>query len=113
MPYDAAVSIAVDLDDLPAKTAEFRWAYLLTVRDDQRPHVVAVTPAWQGDSLTVTVGRGTAANAVARPTITLCYPPPELSGFSLVVDGEATVDDDTITIRPTSAVLHRAAPPAA
>ena len=49
MPYDAAVSIAVDLDDLPGQTAEFRWAYLLTVRDDQRPHVVAVTPAWQGE----------------------------------------------------------------
>ena len=113
MPYDAAVSIAVDLDDLPAKTAEFRWAYLLTVRDDQRPHVVAVTPVWQGDSLMVTVGRGTAANAAARPTITLCYPPPELTGFSLVLDGEATVDDDTIAVRPTSAVLHRAAPPPA
>ena len=112
MPYAAAVSIAVDLDELPGKIAEFRWAYLLTVRDDQRPHVVAVTPAWQGQTLVVPVGRGTAANAAARPMITLCYPPLELTGFSLVVDGEATVDDDTIIVRPTAAVLHRPAPPA-
>jgi hypothetical protein len=106
------VSIAVELQDLPGKTAEFRWAYLLTVRDDHRPHVVAVTPAWQGGCLVVSAGRGTAANAVARPMITLCYPPPELTGFSLLIDGEATVDDDTITVRPTAAVLHRPAPPA-
>ncbi len=44
--------------------------------------------------------------------ITLCYPPLDLTGFSLVIDGEATVDDDTITVRPTAAVLHRPAPPA-
>ncbi len=106
------MSIAVDLDELPGKIAEFGWAYLLTVRDDQRPHVVAVTPAWHGGSLTISVGRGTAANAAARPMITLCYPPSELTGFSLVIDGEATVDDDTITVRPTAAVLHRPAPPA-
>ncbi len=109
--YDAPVSIAVELEDLPAKTAEFRWAYLLSVRDDQRPHVVAVTPAWQGDCLVVSVGRGTAANATTRPTLTLCYPPPDLTGMSLVIDGEATVDGETVTIRPTAAVLHRPAPP--
>ncbi len=111
MLYDAAVSIAVELDELPDKIGEFRWAYLLTVRDDQRPHVVAVSPAWRGDSLVVDVGRGTAANAATRPTITLCYPPPELTGFSLVVDGVATVEGDQIMVRPTGAVLHRPAPP--
>ena len=113
LPYDATVSIAVELDDLPAKTAEFRWAYLLTVRDDQRPHVVAVTPAWKGESLVVSVGRGTAANAATRSTLTLCYPPPDLTGLSLVIDGEATVDGEIVTIRPTGAVLHRPAPPPA
>ena len=106
------MSIAVDLDELPGTIAEFRWAYLLTVRDDQRPHVVAVTPAWQGETLVVAVGRGTAANAAARPMITLCYPPLDLTGFSLVIDGEASVVDDTITVRPTAAVLHRPAPAA-
>jgi hypothetical protein len=44
--------------------------------------------------------------------ITLCYPPLELTGFSLVIDGAATVDGDTITVRPTAAVLHRPAPSA-
>jgi hypothetical protein len=110
MLYDEAVSIAVALDDLPGKTAEFKWAYLLTVRDDRRPHVVAVTPAWQGASLVVSVGRGTAANAAASPSVTLCYPPPDLGGFSLLIDGEAAVDEEKIIVRPTSAVLHRPAP---
>ncbi|MET0661710.1 MAG: pyridoxamine 5'-phosphate oxidase family protein [Ilumatobacteraceae bacterium] len=106
------MSIAVDLDELPGRIAGFRWAYLLTVRDDQRSHVVAVTPTWQGGSLVISVGRGSAANAASRPMITLCYPPIEQTGFSLVIDGEATVDDDTVTVRPTAAVLHRPAPPA-
>jgi hypothetical protein len=113
MPYAAAVSIAVDLDELPGRIAEFGWAYLLTVRDDQRPHVVAVTPAWHGESLVISVGRGTAANAASRPMVTLCYPPVDMSGFSLVIDGKATVDGDSITVRPTAAVLHRPAPEAA
>ena len=55
-----AMSVAVDLDDLQAKTAEYRWAYLLTVRDDPRPHVVAVSPAWVDGALVMSVGRGSA-----------------------------------------------------
>ena len=110
MFYAAGVSIAVELSELRDKIGEFGWAYLLTVRDDQRPHVVAVTPTWNADSLIVEVGRGTAANALARPTITLCYPPPEPTGFSLVVDGTANVEGHVITFTPVNAVLHRPAP---
>jgi hypothetical protein len=113
------MSIAVALADLPATTATYRWAYLLTVRDDSSPHVVAVMPAWDddGETLIADVGSRTAANARARPAVTLCYPPIHEAGYSLVVDGIADVDvdvdvdaDRSLRLRPTGAVLHRPAP---
>ena len=104
------MSVTVDLVDLPATTAEYRWAYLLTVRDDARPHVVAVSPSWVDGALVASVGRGSALNASARSSITLCYPPVDSAGFSLIVDGTATVDGDLVTLTPRAAVLHRPAP---
>ena len=105
------MSIPVAIDDLAAATGEYGWAYLLTVRDDLRPHIVAVTPSWDGGQLTMDVGRGTASNATARPSISLCYPPTEDGGYSLIVDGDASVEGEgTVRFAPTGAVLHRPAP---
>jgi hypothetical protein len=105
------MSIPVAIEDLTAATGERGWAYLLTVGDDVRPHVVAVDPVWDGDVLVVDVGRGTARNAAARPAISLCYPPVVDGGYSLIVDGEATVvGDSVVRFAPTGAVLHRPAP---
>jgi hypothetical protein len=105
------MSIPVAIDDLAAATSEYGWAYLLTVRDDLRPHIVAVTPEWDGESLLMNVGRGTARNAAARPSVSLCYPPVEDGGYSLIVDGDATIRDDSmVCFTPTGAVLHRPAP---
>ena len=42
--------------------------------------------------------------------MTLVWPPTEPGGFSLLVDGAATVDGETITVAPTKAMLHRPAP---
>lgn len=105
------MSIPVAIDDLAAATDEYGWAYLLTVRDDLRPHIVAVTPAWDAGQLVMNVGRGTARNAAARSTISLCYPPTDEGGYSLIVDGDASVDaESTVRFVPTGAVLHRPAP---
>lgn len=105
------MSIPVAIDDLAAATGEYDWAYLLTVRDDLRPHIVAVTPVWDGEQLVMDVGRGTARNALARSSISLCYPPVDDGGYSLIVDGEASVDGETtVRFSPTGAVLHRPAP---
>ncbi len=108
------MSIPVAIDDLAAAIGEYGWAYLLTVRDDLRPHIVAVTPAWDGEQLVMDVGRGTARNASARSSISLCYPPADVGGYSLIVDGEAVdreaVDGEaTVRFAPTGAVLHRPA----
>ena len=109
--YASEMSIPVAIDDLTAATGEYDWAYLLTVRDDLRPHIVAVAPAWDGAQLVMDVGRGTALNAAARSSISLCYPPVDDGGYSLIVDGEASVDGEaTVRFSPSGAVLHRPAP---
>ena len=108
--YARDMSIPVAIDDLAAATGEYGWAYLLTVRDDLRPHIVAVTPQWDGDLLVMSVGRGTARNAAERSSISLCYPPVVDGGYSLIVDGVAAVDGEaTVRFSPTGAVLHRPA----
>ena len=116
-PVDAAlgtdpVSIGVPLDDLRRRIDEFPTdAYLLTVGDDGRPHSVAVSVRWVRDEFVVPAGRTTLANARARPLVVLLWPPPERGGFSLIVDAEARGDGDTVALRPTNAVLHRAPDP--
>lgn len=95
-----------------------RWGfcYLLTVSDDERAHLLALRPQVAGDgaarALRFDAGGGRACrNAAARPAVSLVFPPAEhADGYSLVVDGEATVDGPHIDVRPTSAVLHRPAP---
>ncbi len=110
----ASVSIPVELDALQATTEEYGWAYLLTVTDDDRPKIVAVTPTWGDGSLLVHAGGGTARNAAARPAVTLAYPPVERDGYTLIVDGLARVETEgeatVVRIAPSGAVLHRAAP---
>lgn len=105
------MSVPVEVADLQAKTAEYGWAYLLTVGEDGRPHVVAVSPTWDGDRLAMDVGRGTAANAAARSSVVLCFPPVEPDGYSLIVDGTARVGERRVAFEPSGAVLHRPAPP--
>jgi len=105
------MSIPVEIADLVPATDRYGWAYLLTVRDDQRPHIVAVDPVWSGEVLQMRVGRGSAANAGRRPQVSLCYPPTEPDGYSLIVDGTAEVDagGEHVALTPTTAVLHRPA----
>ncbi|MEZ5153708.1 pyridoxamine 5'-phosphate oxidase family protein [Rhodococcus zopfii] len=106
------MSIKVDLAALDAALADFGYAYLLTTGADCRPHAVAVTAAWNGTDLTIgEPGRRTAANIGVHSAVSLVHPPSEPGGYSLIVDGEASLDDGALRVRPTSAVLHRPATP--
>ena len=95
-----------------------RWGfcYLLTVSDDERPHLLALRPTIVGAGDTAALrfdaGGGRACrNAAARPDVSVVFPPAEhAGGFSLVVDGHASVDGAFVDVRPTWAVLHRPAP---
>jgi hypothetical protein len=109
------MSIPVPLDGLRTAVEERgASAYLLTVSDDARPHVVHLAVHWEGDVLAADVGKRTAAYAVERPVVSLLYAVRADGDYSLIVDGSAVVasreDGHRLLITPTKAVLHRPAP---
>ena len=105
------MSLKVELGELEKTLEQYGFAYLVTVGDGDRVHVLAVTPVLTDGGLVVGgVGRHSQANATDRPDVTLVWPPTEAGGFSLLVDGRATVDGETITVAPAKATLHRPAP---
>lgn len=103
------MSVAVELESLRSQIASAGAdVFLLSVRDDRRPHAVSATVSWEGDVLVAPVGSRTASNVAAAPDVTLLWPS---SGqdYSLIVDGTAVVSDggDRVRITPTHAILHR------
>jgi hypothetical protein len=64
---------------------------------------------WRDGALVGEVGRSTAANVLARPTVTWVFPGASGEEFSLIVDGDASVVGESVEVRPTWAVLHRPA----
>ena len=104
----------MELEAIRQQIAEFGdRAYLVTVTDDQRPHVVSAVVRLGGDHLVVGAGRRTRANLAARPMVTLLWPPVTDDGeYSLLVDGTVDLpiaEECDVAITPTSAVLHRVA----
>ena len=111
------MSIPVTLERLREEILGFASTatYLLTVSDDGRPHSVAVVPAWHGDELVMAAGNRSVRNAAARPSVSLVWAPGEAGGYSLIVDATVTATvgtgagDNSVTVQPTNAVLHRPA----
>lgn len=105
------MSIQVELSTLADAVARYRFAYLLTIGGEGPPHALAVTPTVDGDVLTVDgIGRRTRDNLLARPSVTLLWPPESVDEYSLIVDGQAVASGESARITPTRAVLHRPAP---
>lgn len=107
------MSIPVELPKLAEAVAERGPGYLLTSGPDGRPHTTEVRFAVTDATLRAPSGRRTAKNIADRPAVALLWPPIEPGGYSLIVDGDATIegDDDTreAVIVATHAVLHRPA----
>jgi len=90
--------------------------FFLSVGGDGRPHSVQLPVSWvEPGHLVVHPGNGTVANAIARPLVSLLWPPTQPGGYSLIVDA-AVVDtsgpgegSNSVTVAPTKAVLHRPA----
>ncbi|MGH3764472.1 MAG: hypothetical protein ACRDS0_03975 [Pseudonocardiaceae bacterium] len=106
------MSINVTLPQLAETLTRYGFAYLLTIGDDARPHVVAVATTLVNETVLVTdLGRRTRANVAARPPVTLVWPPANPNDYSLIVDGVGLMRDDELAVAPSRAVLHRPAPP--
>jgi hypothetical protein len=115
-PYYPSMSISVELERVQSEAAlRGPGSFLLTVTDDGRPHVVAVSVGWEGSALVLSAGRTSVHNAGARPGVSLLWPPVEPGGYSLIVDGEAVAEPSPdgeggrVTLEVTRAVLHRPA----
>lgn len=105
------MSIPVELRSLGEALARYRFAYLLTTGARAAPHAVAVVPVLrEGELLVSSPGRRSRANLLAQPRVSLVWPPASPDDYSLIVDGVAALDGDSLRIRPERAVLHRPAP---
>jgi hypothetical protein len=102
------VSIAVALEELADKLAEYPWCYLVTTGED-RPHLLAVKPSLVEAGLRCETGHSSRANVVRNPLVVMMFPPHDNGGLSLIVDGTAEVNGDGVVVTPTWAVLHRSA----
>lgn len=101
------MSVKVELERLSDALADYTVAYLVTVGDDHRAHVMAIDPAYADGAFTIdNAGNSAKRNAAAHPAVTLIWPPGSPDQLSLLVDGHAQVDS-SIRVTPTSAVLHR------
>ena len=89
-------------------------AYVLTVSSDGRPHAVFLNVAWSDGRVVAEVGNTTAANAKARPEISLLFPVRGADDYSFFVDGRATIESGggvhRLVLTPTRAVFHRQGP---
>ena len=106
------MSKKVELGELAERIREYSFAYLVTVGDEGRAHLLAVLPEWGAGTLTIGgVGKHSLTNVTAHPTATLVWPPAKPDGYSLIVDGTAAVGDGdaAIVVTPTKAILHRPA----
>lgn len=98
------------LSDVERTAADFAVAYLLTAGAGGRVHLLAVTPRFGEQAITVGgVGRHTAANVEESGRATLLWSPADAADYSLIVDGDATVGAGIVTLAPTKAILHRPA----
>jgi hypothetical protein len=109
--YGAVMSIKGMQPQLAETLTRYRFAYLVTIEDGARTHVVPVHPALADDTLLVRgLGRKTQAHITAHRAVTLVWPPTDPSDYSVIVDGVGSLRDDELTVAPTRAVLHRPAP---
>jgi hypothetical protein len=109
------MSVPVSVEELAEAVAGFGpVTYLLTTGDDDRPHATHAVVTVSGGVLSCGLGRRTARNALARPNVSVLWPPVEEGGYSLIVDGAITVsgtpgEDAVGTVAVSSAILHRPA----
>ena len=107
------MSIPVQLSGLATAMSRYHIGFLLTASDSGPPRAVQIRAVVQdGDLILDSVGKRTRDNVVARPAVSLLWPSATATGYSLIVDGLAVVEGETLRITPSGAVLHRSSPAA-
>ena len=101
------MSIPVALDQLREEIARRGDAAFLVTTGSEGPHVVSARFGWDGDALAASAGSRTAANVGSSATVCVLWPSATFDDYSLIVDGHARVDGDTVLVEPARAVLHR------
>jgi hypothetical protein len=90
-------------------------AYIVTVSAHGAPHAVYVPVRCERDEVVAEVGSQTAANAAARPLLSLLFPVRAAGDYSLIVDGTGSIESGEggrrVRVKPTKVVLHRPGPP--
>lgn len=117
------MSIPVEIEKLAAEIDGRGPGYLITTGPDGRPHT---TQAWldvdadDGAVVWAPAGRKTSRNVTACAAVAMLWPPREPGGYSLIIDGDATLvegpptpegepPDNRARVVATHAVLHRPA----
>lgn len=104
------MSIEVEPGELAEMLGRFPFVYLLTVGEQPRPHISALTARARDSVVEVTgAGRRSRDAIELNELVTLLAPPYEPGGYSLIVDGTGRVAGEAIVVAPTRAVLHRPA----
>ena len=88
--------------------------YLVTVTAELRPHCSVVHPDWDqvsGRPVVAAPSSWAECERMGHTAVTLLWPPTEIDGYSLIVDGTATTtaqgSEQRLVITPSRAVLHR------
>lgn len=98
----------VDMSALQNVIADYSFAYLITIAHGDRIHTSVVHPSVDGENLIVTAPSDRVQkNAGQQPKVSLVWPPREPGGYSLIVDGLAKCEDETLTLAPSRAIQHR------
>ena len=107
------MSIELALEELRDEVEDRGPGYLLTTTAGSRPHVMHLRLEVDGVTLRAPIGRTAAANISAQPAVSLLWPPSVDNSYSLIVDGDATVEDGddgpVAVVTATHAVFHRPA----
>ena len=99
----------MSLEELARRLEEFGDVAFLVTTDGAGAHVVSVPTTFDGGQLHMPAGRTSQGNVESSTTATLLWPSPDGGPYCLIVDGDAQVDGDHVTVLPTRAVLHRLA----
>lgn len=108
------MSIKVDLAELSGEIEGRGPGFLVTSGPDGRPHTTQVWFSIEGQTLRAPSGRKSSRNIGAQPLVALLWPPANQGDYSLIIDGDAVVEDlgdegGTAVITATHAILHRPA----